>query len=71
MYRARQRGAARGLRAHDLLGTPACLFGVHAAGVKKLVLSHFIPADDPAVSDQGARTHFSKEVILGKDLFEL
>jgi len=32
-----------------------------AAGVKKLVLSHLIPSDDPAVTDQmwleGARTH--------------
>lgn len=46
-----------------------------AAGVKRLVLSHFVPADDPAVTDQmwleGARTHFSGEVILGKDLLEL
>jgi len=46
-----------------------------AAGVKKLVLSHFIPADDPTVTDQmwleGARVHFSGEVILGKDLLEL
>jgi ribonuclease BN (tRNA processing enzyme) len=46
-----------------------------AAGVKKLVLSHFVPSDDPAVTDQmwleGARTHFSGEVILGKDLLEL
>ena len=42
------------------------------AGVKKLVLSHLIPADDPAVTEQmwleAARTHFSGEVILGKDL---
>ena len=46
-----------------------------AAGVKRLVLSHFVPADDPAVTDQmwleGAHTHFSGEVILGKDLLEL
>ncbi len=46
-----------------------------AAGVKKLVLSHFVPSDDPAVTDQmwleGARVHFSGEVILGKDLLEL
>jgi ribonuclease BN (tRNA processing enzyme) len=46
-----------------------------AAGVKKLVLSHLIPADEPAVTDQmwleGARTHFSGEVVLGKDLLEL
>jgi ribonuclease BN (tRNA processing enzyme) len=46
-----------------------------AAGVKKLVLSHLIPADDPAVTEQtwleGARTHFSGEVIVGRDLLEL
>ena len=46
-----------------------------AAGVKKLVLSHFVPSDDPTVTDQmwleGARVHFSGEVILGKDLLEL
>lgn len=45
------------------------------AGVKKLVLSHLVPADDPAVTEQmwleGARTHFSGEVVLGKDLLEL
>ena len=46
-----------------------------AAGVKKLVLSHFVPSDDPTVTDQmwleGARVHFSGEVIVGKDLLEL
>jgi ribonuclease BN (tRNA processing enzyme) len=46
-----------------------------AAGVKKLVLAHLIPADDPAVTEhmwlEGARTHFSGEVILGRDLLEL
>ena len=47
----------------------------HVAGVKKLVLSHFVPADDPGVTDQmwleGARTHFSGEIVLGKDLLKL
>jgi ribonuclease BN (tRNA processing enzyme) len=45
------------------------------AGVKKLVLSHFVPSDDPAVGDQmwleAARVHVRGEVILGKDLLEL
>jgi ribonuclease BN (tRNA processing enzyme) len=46
-----------------------------AARVKTLVLSHFVPADDPAVTDQmwidAARTHFRGEVIVGKDLLEI
>jgi ribonuclease BN (tRNA processing enzyme) len=47
----------------------------HAAGVGTLVLSHFVPADDPDVTDQmwidAARTHFRGSVILGKDLLEI
>lgn len=46
-----------------------------AAGVKTLVLSHLVPADDPLVTDQmwidGARAHFRGTVILGKDLLEI
>lgn len=46
-----------------------------AAGVRTLVLSHLIPADDPAVTDQmwidAARVHFRGTVIAGKDLMEL
>ncbi len=46
-----------------------------AAGVKTLVLSHFVPPDDPAVTDQmwidAARTHFRGTVIVGKDLMEI
>jgi len=46
-----------------------------AAGVKRLVLSHFVPADDPAVTDQmwidAARAHFRGEVTVGKDLLEI
>jgi len=45
------------------------------AGVKTLVLSHFVPADDPAVTDQmwidAARVHFRGPVIVGKDLLEI
>ena len=45
------------------------------AGVKTLVLSHFVPPDDPAVTDQmwiaAAKKHFRGNVILGKDLMEL
>ena len=46
-----------------------------AAGVKTLVLSHLIPADDPAITDQmwidAARVHFRGLVVVGKDLMEL
>jgi ribonuclease BN (tRNA processing enzyme) len=45
------------------------------AGVKTLVLSHFVPAEDPAITDQmwidAARTHFRGRVIVGKDLMEI
>jgi hypothetical protein len=40
------------------------------AGVKTLVLSHFVPPDDPEVTDQmwvdAARVHFRGPVIVGK-----
>jgi ribonuclease BN (tRNA processing enzyme) len=46
-----------------------------AAGVRTLVLSHLIPAEDPLVLDAmwlaAARTHFRGTVILGKDLLEV
>ena len=46
-----------------------------AAGVKTLVLSHLVPPDDPALSDQtwidAARKHFRGTVVVGKDLMEL
>jgi ribonuclease BN (tRNA processing enzyme) len=45
------------------------------AGVKTLVLSHFVPPDDPAVTDamwlDAARRHFRGSVIVGKDLLEI
>lgn len=46
-----------------------------AAGVKLLVLSHLVPADDPTITDQmwidAARVHFRGPVIVGKDLLEI
>ena len=46
-----------------------------AAGVRTLVLSHLIPAEDPLVTDEmwldSARTHFRGTVILGRDLMEI
>ncbi len=46
-----------------------------AAGVKTLVLSHFVPADDPLVPEQAwidaARKHFTGRIIFGRDLLEI
>ncbi len=46
-----------------------------AAGVKLLVLSHFVPPDDPAITDEmwidAARVHFRGPIIVGKDLLEI
>jgi ribonuclease BN (tRNA processing enzyme) len=45
------------------------------AGVKTLVLSHFVPPDDPEVTDamwlEAAKKHFRGPVIVGKDLLEI
>jgi ribonuclease BN (tRNA processing enzyme) len=46
-----------------------------AAGVDTLVLSHFVPPEDPSITDQmwadAARAHFRGRIIVGKDLLEL
>jgi ribonuclease BN (tRNA processing enzyme) len=46
-----------------------------AAGVKTLVLSHLVPAEDAAVTDamwiDAARKHFRGAVVVGKDLLEI
>jgi ribonuclease BN (tRNA processing enzyme) len=46
-----------------------------AAGVKTLVLTHFVPSDDSSLKDkvwiEGARTHFDGKIIVGKDLMEI
>jgi ribonuclease BN (tRNA processing enzyme) len=46
-----------------------------AAGVKTLVLSHFVPPDDPDITDQmwidGARSTFKGQIVVGKDLLEI
>jgi len=45
------------------------------AGVKKLVLYHFVPGDDPSITDEmwteAIRKNFHGEIIVGKDLMEL
>lgn len=45
------------------------------AGVKTLVLSHFVPGDDPTISDEqwseGVRKNFKGRIVVGKDLMEV
>jgi ribonuclease BN (tRNA processing enzyme) len=69
--------AAR-LREHLLAShTPSSEVGriAAAAGVKTLVLSHFVPGDDPTITDamwtEGVRAHFKGEVVVGRDLMSL
>lgn len=47
-----------------------------AAGVKKLVLNHFVPTglpafDKPELWIKGVRKHYQGEVVVGKDLLEI
>lgn len=46
-----------------------------AAGVKTLVLSHFVPGDDLTITDEqwsaDVRKHFKGRVVVGKDLMEI
>ena len=44
------------------------------AGVKTLVLSHFVPSDPPPSDDEwlaAARRHFTGRIVVGRDLLEL
>ena len=45
------------------------------AGVKMLVLSHLVPAEDPSVPDEewraAARRHYSGPIVVGHDLMEI
>jgi ribonuclease BN (tRNA processing enzyme) len=66
------------LRAHLLAShTPTADAGrvAAAAGVKKLVLSHFVPGDDPSITDEmwmeGVRGSFKGEIVMGRDLMVL
>jgi len=46
-----------------------------AAGVKTLVLTHFVPQDDPALTEEmwleGVRKHYNGRVVMGQDLLEI
>jgi ribonuclease BN (tRNA processing enzyme) len=43
--------------------------------VKKLVLSHLVPPDDPEITEQmwidAARRQFDGEIVVGRDLLEV
>jgi ribonuclease BN (tRNA processing enzyme) len=45
------------------------------AGVRTLVLSHFVPPEDPEITDRmwidAASAHFDGKIVVGKDLLEL
>ena len=45
------------------------------AGVKTLVLSHFVPGDIPGLTDDdwraGARVYFNGEIVVGRDFMEI
>lgn len=45
------------------------------SGIKTLILTHFVPVDDPSVTDEmwieGAKLHFEGKIIVGKDLMEI
>jgi ribonuclease BN (tRNA processing enzyme) len=45
------------------------------AGVKTLVLTHFVPGDDPSITDadwaEDVRKHFKGRIVVGKDLMEI
>jgi len=69
---------AKRLRAHLLAAhtSPEDVGKIAAqAGVKTLVLSHFVPGDDASITDDqwsaDVRKHFSGRVIVGKDLLEI
>ncbi|HKB12111.1 MAG TPA: hypothetical protein VKD69_15720 [Vicinamibacterales bacterium] len=76
-YAGQAEGNARSVARHILEShTPVEEVGKLAqeAGVKTLVLSHFVP-DNNAEAEQNwlplARRHFKGEVILGRDLMEI
>ncbi len=74
----RRVGDARRLREHLLAShsIPEDAGRIAArAGVSTLVLSHFVPGDDPSITDaqwaEGARAHFKGRIIVGRDLMEI
>jgi ribonuclease BN (tRNA processing enzyme) len=71
-------GHATRLREHLVAShTPSAEVGriAAAAGVKTLVLSHFVPGNDASITDEmwtaGVRAHFKGAVVVGRDLMVL
>jgi ribonuclease BN (tRNA processing enzyme) len=71
-------GHATRLREHLIAShTPSAEVGriAAAAGVKTLVLSHFVPGNDASITDEmwtaGVRSHFKGTVVVGRDLMVL
>lgn len=69
---------AKRLREHLLVShtLPADVGRIAAqAGVKTLVLSHFVPGDDQSITDEqwaeDVRKHFKGKIVVGKDLMEI
>jgi ribonuclease BN (tRNA processing enzyme) len=73
-----QNPAARRLRAH-LLASHTSTEDVGRiaaqAAVKTVVLTHFVPGDDPSITEEqwteGVRKHFTGKIVVGKDLLEI
>jgi ribonuclease BN (tRNA processing enzyme) len=46
-----------------------------AAQVKNLVLSHFVPGDDPSITDsmwaEGVRKHYKGNIVVGRDMMSI
>lgn len=46
-----------------------------AAGVKRLVLTHLVPGDDPSITDamwtEGVRKHFGGDVVVAHDMMAI
>jgi len=73
-----QNPAAKRLREHLLVShTSTEDVGRIAAqaGVKTLVLTHFVPGDDASITDEqwieGVRKNFAGSIVVGKDLMEI
>jgi ribonuclease BN (tRNA processing enzyme) len=69
---------AKTLREHLLSAHTACADAgriATRAGVKTLVLSHFVPGGDPAIPDQAwleaVRPTFAGTIVVGRDLLEV
>ena len=79
LYVPRAPGAPGSALRHHIMAshTPVEEVGRIAAeaGVKMLVLSHFVPGEMPPVSDDewlaAARTHYAGKIVIGRDLLEI